>query len=340
MPTEPTDVESRGPYRGTGLPGATAGELSEPPPWRSFRGGPDVPAPPADDPYARVLLGDGHEPLPAEPDLVARVNAALHLRRPLLVTGEPGTGKSSLAYRISRELGLGRVLRWQITSLSTLWEGLFEETQGSSRHDAHNAHDTYDSHRADARLGALGTAFLPHGRPRVLLVDRLDRAEIALPEDLCTVLAAGGFAVPGGVARVATADDAEAVVPVPGGVVRCHAFPVVVITTAEERELPLDLVRRCVALRLPRPGPEMLRAIAANRFPAGPGDGSGAGGAPAPDVVQAFLDRAVRTDGPVVERFLDSLHLAVGGVLQSLARSGSWQAAVDTVWEWTAAEET
>lgn len=334
----PTEMESRGPYRGTGLPGATAGELPEPPPWRSFRGGPDLPAPPADDPYARVLLGEGREPLPAEPDMVARVNAALRLRRPLLVTGEPGTGKSSLAYRISRELGLGRVLRWQITSLSTLREGLFEEAYGSSRHDAQDAQDT---HGADARLGPLGTAFLPHGRPRVLLVDRLDRAEIALPEDLCTVLAAGGFAVPGGVARLATADDAQAVVPVPGGAVRCHAFPVVVITSAEERELPLDLVRRCVALRLPRPGPDLLRAMAANRFPADPGDSAGpTGGCPAPDVVQAFLDRAVRTDGPVVERFLDSLHLAVGGVLQGLAADGSWQEAADTVWEWTAAEET
>lgn len=72
------------------------------------------------------MLGDIGQPLPAPPDEVARVNVALHLRRPLLVTGEPGTGKSSLAYRISAELGLGRVLRWQITSLSTLREGLYD----------------------------------------------------------------------------------------------------------------------------------------------------------------------------------------------------------------------
>ncbi|GGT37824.1 AAA family ATPase [Streptomyces chromofuscus] len=309
--TEPWDI-----YRGTGRPG-TREEWPEPPAWRRYGGGPDLPAPPSEDFDASVLLGDPERPLPPVPEEVDRVNAALRLRRPLLVSGEPGTGKSSLAYRISRELGLGRVLRWQITSLSTLQEGLYG---------------------GDGRLGPLGTAFLPHRRPRVLLIDHLDQAEIALPEDLCSVLSAGGFSLRGAPPdremRVAADDDPATPLTLPGPVVRCHAFPVVVITTSGARDLPYALVRRCVGLRMPRPSPELLRAVAAARFPA---DGPGA---PAADMIDAFLDRAARDEGSLVERFLDALHLAVGGALEAVTAQGrSWQEAVDTVWQWTAAEE-
>ncbi|MFE2518157.1 AAA family ATPase [Streptomyces mirabilis] len=305
-PLMPPNSQSWGLYRGTGLPGATQQEWPQAPAWRSFDGGPELPPPPVDDPCAPAVLGTIRQPLPAAPDEVARVNVALHLRRPLLVTGEPGTGKSSLAYRISGELGLGRVLRWPITSLSTLREGLYD--------GPHEGHDT-GGHDGGIRLGPLGAAFLPYRRPRVLLIDRLDRAEISLPEDLCTVLTAGGFSLP----------DAT---------VRCRAFPVVVITTTGERDLPSDLVRRCVTLRTQRPGPDLLRAIAANRFPAEPGRPG-----PAPDAVDAFVERAAATEGPVLERFLDVLRLAADGVLQAVAEGGNWQEAVDTLWQWTAPEE-
>jgi len=302
-------AEPWGVYRGTGLPGSVAatGPWPAPPPWRRFDGGPDLPPPP-EDPYAGAVLGDGAQPLPAGPDEVERVNAALALCRPLLVTGEPGVGKTALAYRISRELDLGRVLRWRVTSMSDLREGL---------------------HDGAGRLGPLGTAFLPYGRPRVLLVDRLDRAEIALPEDLCTVLDAGGFTVPGGHTRVATDDDAEAVVPLHGGAVRCHAFPLVVITSAGERDLPAALVDQCVPLAVPPPTRETLRAVAAARFPQDL----------AQDVLDAFLDRAETVRGPVVRRLLDALHLATQGALTALAEQRTWQEALDTVWAWTRTED-
>jgi hypothetical protein len=109
---------------------------------------------------------------------------------------------------------------------------------------------------------------------------------------------------------------------------------VVVITTTGERDLPSDLVRRCVTLRTQRPGPDLLRAIAANRFPAEPGRPG-----PAPDAVDAFVERATATEGPVLERFLDALRLAADGVLQAVAEGGDWQEAVDTLWQWTAPEE-
>ncbi|MGI5455568.1 AAA family ATPase [Streptomyces sp. CA-249302] len=311
-PESPRDPGSWGIYTGTGRPRSTPPAWPEPPGWRSFGGGPDLPPPPAEDPYASVVLGDGAEPLPPAPDEVARVNAALYLRRPLLVTGGPGTGKSTLAHRIARELGLGRVLRWHVTSLSTLREGLYAD---------------------EGRLGPLGTAFLPHRAPRVLLIDQLDRAEIALPEDLCTVLTAGGFTVPGGAERVATDDDPAATVSLRGGEVRCHAFPIMVVTSTGTRDLPFDLVRRCVRLRMDRPDAGALRAMAAARFP------PDTPGSPAADVVQAFLDRAADTEGPVVERLLDALQLSATGVLRSLADGDGFRSAVDTLWAWTAPEE-
>ncbi|XHM67861.1 hypothetical protein ACE6JH_15075 [Streptomyces nigra] len=133
-PTEepPHEQATWGVYRGTGHPGPGGGPWPDPPGRRSFGGGPLLPAP-ADDPYAALLLGEGTSPLPFAPDEVDRVNAALCLRRPLLVSGEPGTGKASLAHRIGRELALGRVLHWRITSLSTLREGLFAGEGGSVR---------------------------------------------------------------------------------------------------------------------------------------------------------------------------------------------------------------
>jgi hypothetical protein len=143
------------------------------------------------------------------------------------------------------------------------------------------------------------------------------------------VLESGGFVVPGGVGRVATDDDPGAVVGLPGGEVRCHAYPVVVITGSGARDLAPELVRRCVGLRMRPPSVDALRAVVAGRYPADCPEG-----APAADVVKAFLERAGRADGPVVERLLDALHLAGEGALDATTAGGR-----DTVWQWTAPEE-
>ena len=107
-------------YTGTNEPHDGIAKLPPPPPWRAFDGGPVLPAPDAAADASAVSPDRTHraETYQATRETVQLVNAALYLRRPLLVTGPPGTGKSSLVYAVARELGLGPVVRGKLTSRS------------------------------------------------------------------------------------------------------------------------------------------------------------------------------------------------------------------------------
>jgi len=204
---------------------------------------------------------------------VQHINMALLLRRPLLVRGAPGLGKSSIAYSIAWRLGLGRPLRWEIGSQTTLSEGLYAYDAVGHLQDSRKA----DNHRPLGdffTLGPLGTALLPTRLPRVLLIDELDKASYDLPNDLLHVLEEGAFAIPelvreGGVHQVHPADtgwaraqDGPTLVSVHGGMVHTHHHPVVVITTNNEREFPEAFRRRCVELTLERPrDPKVVQEI-------------------------------------------------------------------------------
>src|SRR5262245_14695715 len=116
-------------YQGTGVPHDGMNRLPPPPNWRTFDGGPPLESPDQDDPASARRLGAppavGNARWQPDDASVQMINAALFLRRPLLVTGRPGTGKSTLADLIAKELKLGPVLRWPITSRSTLLDGLY-----------------------------------------------------------------------------------------------------------------------------------------------------------------------------------------------------------------------
>ena len=196
----------------------------------------------------------------ARPEVIEAVNAALHLRRPLMLTGRPGSGKSMLIESVANELSLGRVLRWHVTSSSTLNEALY-------RYDAvGRLQELQLKKRAPditeyLTLGPLGTALLPTGRPRALLIDEIDKADIDLPNDLLNVFERGEFEIPE-LARVGGSHDIREAPPgterftIHDGHVRCAQFPFVVLTSNGERDFPAAFLRRCIRLRMPPPDVE------------------------------------------------------------------------------------
>ncbi|MCX4674304.1 MoxR family ATPase [Streptomyces sp. NBC_01433] len=265
-------------YRGEGDPDPDRiGDLPPPPPWREFTGEPiGLPVPGPDSSTKRRLGGRPLLPVQDE-DAIQLINAALYLRRPLLVTGEPGSGKSTLAHAVAQELGLGRVLQWSVVSRTELKQGLYEYDAIGRLQDAQLSRER-GAGEGDIgeyiKLGPLGTALLPSERPRVLLIDELDKSDIDLPNDLLNVLEEGEFRIPElertakreGHAPVTVLDDDGRGVPVVDGKVRCRAFPFVVMTSNGERDFPRPLLRRCIRLNLEPPRDERLAALVHAHF--------------------------------------------------------------------------
>ncbi|NTU81171.1 MAG: AAA family ATPase [Chloroflexales bacterium] len=204
---------------------------------------------------------------------VELVNAALLLRRPLLITGKPGVGKSSLAYAVAAELMLGPVLRWSITTRSTLQEGLYDYDAIGRLQDANLCHDPKQAPAIGSylRLGPLGTALLPRDNPRVLLVDELDKSDVDLPNDLLHVFEDGEYEIRE-LSRLGAEHSQQVqtwdgdTVTIASGRVRCRAFPLVIFTSNGERDFPPAFLRRCLRLTVQPPGVRELREIVSAHF--------------------------------------------------------------------------
>lgn len=299
-------------YQGKGEPHDGIERLPAPPPWRDFRAESTT-----ED--RRLGVKQRAESYRADERTVWMVNIALLLRRPLLVTGNPGTGKSTLAYSIAHELRLGQVLYWSITSRVTLKDGLYNydavgRLQESSLIQASplgGMASPVDIGRY-IRLGPLGTALLPSDRPRVLLIDELDKSDIDLPNDLLNIFEEGAFAIPElkrqpdehATVEVMTWDGGERV-PIVRGEVQCPEFPIVIITSNGEREFPPAFLRRCIRLPIEPPNAKLLEDIVIAHL----GEQARTAGE---QEIQKFLTRRTQSD-MATDQLLNAIFLVTSG---------------------------
>ncbi len=288
-------------YTGTGAPPKDPPGLPDPPPWRTYNGT----VPEVDRTIPRNAEPNGAK-FKARPEVIEAVNAALHLRRPLMLTGRPGSGKSMLIESVANELSLGRVVRWHVTSSSTLNEALY-------RYDALGRLQELQLNKRTPdiaeylTLGPLGTALLPTGRPRALLIDEIDKADIDLPNDLLNVFEHGEFEIPE-LARVGGSHDIREAPPGTGrfridnGQVRCAQFPFVVLTSNGERDFPAAFLRRCVRLRMPPPDVDLLTDIVTAHLGA-------AIAAECDDMIRQFAAKAESTRALAADQLMNAIYI-------------------------------
>ncbi|MBS0490381.1 MAG: MoxR family ATPase, partial [Proteobacteria bacterium] len=169
---------------------------------------------------------EGTDNYVATEDLKVAVNAAVALERPLLIKGEPGTGKTVLAYEIAKALD-AELITWHIKSTTKAQQGLYEYDAVSRLRDSQLGDERVKDVRNYIKKGKLWEAFTSDKRP-ILLIDEIDKADIEFPNDLLQELDRMEFYV------YETNETIKAVV-----------RPIVIITSNNEKELPDAFLRRC-----------------------------------------------------------------------------------------------
>ncbi len=184
----------------------------------------------------------------ATDDLKVAVNAAITLERPLLVKGEPGTGKTELARQIAGALGVP-MLEWNIKSTTKAQQGLYEYDAVSRLRDSQLGDPKVNDVKNYIRQGKLWQAFTADQRV-VLLIDEIDKADIEFPNDLLQEL-----------------DKMEFHVYETGETIRAAQRPIVIITSNNEKELPDAFLRRCFFHYIRFPDAETMARIVDVHFP-------------------------------------------------------------------------
>ncbi|MFQ8431450.1 AAA family ATPase [Amaricoccus sp. W119] len=191
---------------------------------------------------------NGTDAYVATADMTVAVNAAITLERPLLVKGEPGTGKTELARQIAASLGL-ELIEWNVKSTTRAAQGLYEYDAVSRLRDSQLGDPRVGDVSNYIRRGPLWRAFTSDAK-LVLLIDEIDKADIEFPNDLLQEL-----------------DRMEFFVYETGETVRARTRPIVVITSNNEKELPDAFLRRCFFHYIRFPDQETLARIVSVHFP-------------------------------------------------------------------------
>ncbi len=169
---------------------------------------------------------EGTKTYVATEDLRIAVNAAITLERPLLIKGEPGTGKTVLAFEVAQAIGVP-IIQWHIKSTTKAQQGLYEYDAVSRLRDSQLGDERVKDIRNYISKGKLWEAFTMDARP-VLLIDEIDKADIEFPNDLLLEL-----------------DRMEFFVYETGETIKAKQRPIVMITSNNEKELPDAFLRRC-----------------------------------------------------------------------------------------------
>ena len=184
----------------------------------------------------------------ATDDLRIAVNAAVALERPLLIKGEPGTGKTVLAYEIAKAMN-APLITWHIKSTTKAHNGLYDYDAVSRLRDSQLGEERVHDVRNYLKPGKLWEAFTAPNRP-VLLIDEIDKADIEFPNDLLQEL-----------------DRMEFYVQETDETIRAEVRPIVIITSNNEKELPDAFLRRCFFHYIRFPDTETMKAIVDVHFP-------------------------------------------------------------------------
>tara|TARA_R100001129_G_scaffold186575_1_gene178989 strand:- start:14510 stop:15352 length:843 start_codon:yes stop_codon:yes gene_type:complete len=190
----------------------------------------------------------GTESYVADKDLTIAVNAAIRLERPLLVKGEPGTGKTELARQVAGSLGLD-LIEWSIKSTTKAQQGLYEYDAVNRLRDSQLGDERVNDISNYIRRGKLWEAF-DSDKKVVLLIDEIDKADIEFPNDLLQEL-----------------DRMEFHVYETGELVKARQRPIVIITSNNEKELPDAFLRRCFFHYIRFPDMETLQKIVDVHYP-------------------------------------------------------------------------
>ncbi len=184
----------------------------------------------------------------ANPELREVVNVALTLQKPLLVRGEPGTGKTLLAHAVAEALGMP-LIRWHVKSSTQAAEGLYHYDTVQRLNDSRFGDGDVSNIENYIELGPLGRAFDADERS-VVLIDEIDKADLEFPNDLLHELDAMRFVI----------DET-------GREVVANHRPFVLITSNAEKELPDAFLRRCIFHYIDFPDPDLMRDIVAVHHP-------------------------------------------------------------------------